>query len=99
MSMRVVVSCLSPAAEEVRVAVEVVRPSLAGADPVADTGPAVAVPVEVTVLDVDSGAVIGQGGEGHLDLAGSGRVALDLPAGADVPAEHEPVWWVVGKDA
>src|SRR5680860_860126 len=90
---------LFSAGEEVGVPVEVVRPSLACADTVADAGPAVAVPVEVAVFDVDAGAVLGERGERDFDLAGLVLVSLDLPVGADVPAEHEPGMRFVGQHA
>src|SRR6202011_3656850 len=34
-----------------------------------------------------------------LDLAGMAGIALELPVRADVPAEHDPVGWVVGQDS
>ena len=37
------------------------------------------------------------GGEGDLDLAGLGRVGLELPAQADVPAEADPPRRFVGE--
>jgi hypothetical protein len=51
------------------------------------------------MLDVDASAVLGERGERDLDLAGLVLVSLDLPVGADVPAEHETVMRFVGQDA
>src|SRR5437764_6197520 len=80
------------------VAVQVQRPALLPVHAVGDGFPAGAVPVDVPVLQLDPGAVRGLGVEPHLDLAGLGRVGLDGPAGADVPAEHHPVRRVEGQD-
>src|ERR1700689_2410408 len=74
------------------------RPSLVAIDTVADRLPAGTVPVEVTVLQFDPGAVRSLGHEPDLDLAGQLRVGLDLPLRADVPAEYHAVWWLVGQD-
>src|SRR5215207_2034192 len=61
--------------------------------------PAVTVAVEVAVLELDARALRGFGDEAHLDLAGFLGVRLDLPLGADVPAEHDPVRRLVGEHA
>src|SRR5262249_27563139 len=77
---------------------QVQRPAFVVGDAVAYGLPAGAVPVEVTVLQLDPGAGRGLGDEPDLDLAGVVRVGLDLPLRADVPAEHHPVRWFVGQD-
>ena len=55
-------------------------------------------PVEVPVLQLDAGTVRAFGDEAHLDLTCPVRVGLDLPLGADIPAEHHPVRRLVGQD-
>ena len=67
--------------------------------PVADGLPAGAVAVEVAVLELDPRPLRRLGDEPHLDLAGLLEVGLDLPLRADVPAEHDPVRWLVGEHA
>jgi hypothetical protein len=37
------------------------------------------------------------GAEAHLDLAGAVRVGFDLPLRADVPADDDPVRWLIGE--
>src|SRR5215813_3459940 len=69
----------------------------AGADGVAHLLPALAVSFEVAVGEHHPGAGGLLGGEGDLDLAGLGRVGLQLPAQVDVPAEADPVRRVVGE--
>ena len=78
---------------------EVGGPAAFVGDAVADAFPTGAVAVEVAVLELDAGPVVGLGDEVDLDLARVRLVGLDLPVGADVPAEHHPVRWVVGEDA
>src|SRR5438046_7043824 len=98
--MLTVIGAMSTAlGEQGGVPVEVQRPSLVVGDAVADGLPAGAVPVEVAVLQLDPGTVRGLGDEGDLDLAGEVRLGLDLPLRADVPTEHDPVRWLVRKDA
>src|SRR6516225_9099103 len=77
---------------------QVERPALVTANAVADPLPAPAVPVEVAVLDLDAGPLRCLGDEAHLPLARLGRVGLDLPLRADVPAQHHPVRGLVGQD-
>src|SRR5690242_7504028 len=83
-------------AEQGGITGQVQRPSLLLADAVGDRLPAGAVPVEVPVLQLDASAVRAIGDEAHLDLTGPVRVGLDLPPGADIPAEHHPVRRLVG---
>src|SRR3954451_18464906 len=84
--------------EQGGVPVQVERPSGVVGDSVTDGLPAVAVPVEVAVLELDAGALRGLGDELHLDLAGVVRIRLDLPLRADVPAEHDAGGRFVGED-
>jgi hypothetical protein len=49
------------------------------------------------VLELDAGAFGRLRGEADFDLAGLLGVGLDLPLGADVPAEHEPVGRLIGE--
>jgi hypothetical protein len=83
--------------DNVRVAVQVERPALVVANAVADRLPTGAVTVEVAVLELEAGALGGLGDEPHLHFTGVGFVGLDLPGGADVPAEHDPVRRLVGE--
>src|SRR4051794_30083517 len=55
--------------------------------------------VEVAVLELDPSALGPLGDEPHLDLAALLRVGLELPGGADVPAEDHPVGRLVDQDA
>jgi hypothetical protein len=77
--------------------VEVEAPALVAVDSFADAFPAVAVAVEVAVLELDARAVRGLGDEAHLDFAGPVWVGLELSVGADVPAEDDPVRRLVGE--
>src|SRR5580700_3112196 len=92
------VGAMSVALDQGGVPGQVERPSLVAVDAVADRLPAGAVPVEVAVLQLDPSAVRSLGHEPDLDLAGQLRVGLDLPLGADVPAEHHAGRWLVGQD-
>jgi hypothetical protein len=49
------------------------------------------VPLEVSVFELDSRPPAVDRDEPHLDLAGLVWVGDDIPAGADVPAEGQPV--------
>src|SRR5216684_2100972 len=92
------VGAMSAALEQGGVPGQVERPSLVAVDAVADRLPTGTVPVEVAVLQFDPGAVRSLGHEPDLDLAGQLRVGLDLPMGADVPAEYHAGWRLVGQD-
>ena len=69
------------------VSLQVERPTLISGHAVADALPALAVAVEVAVLDLDPRALRGFGDEPHFPLARFQRVVLDLPLRADVPAQ------------
>jgi len=53
----------------------------------------------MTMFELQAGAPRGLGDKQHLDLAGVVRVSFDPPFRADVPAEHDPIRWLVGEDA
>src|SRR4051794_9550896 len=72
---------------EVGVAAEVEAPALRGGDAVTGAFPALAVAVEMAVLELHAGALLVLRGEPHLDLAALVGVGFDLPVGRDVPAE------------
>ena len=55
-------------------------------------------PVDVAVLQFHPRPGRRLGVEPHLDLTGLRRVGLDSPPGADIPAEHDPVWRVESQD-
>src|SRR4051794_33321472 len=76
---------------QVGVPLEVERPAGVVGDTVAHTFPTGSVPVEVAVFEFEAGAVGRFGDEVHFDFAGVGLVGFELPVGADVPAEHDPV--------
>src|SRR3954451_6909796 len=71
--------------------IQVERPALIAAHALALLLPAVAVAVEVAVLELDASAIRRLGDEAHLDLAGLVGIGLDLPLRTDVPAEQNPV--------
>src|SRR2546421_306989 len=78
---------------------QVQRPAALASDALADPVPAVAVPVDVAVLELYASAVRGLSDEAHLDFAGLVQVRFNLPARVEVPAEHDPVGWLVGQHA
>src|SRR4051794_8414570 len=82
---------------EVCVTAEVQPPALRGGDAVAGAVPSLAVTVEMTVLQLDAGALRVLGDEPHLDLAALLGVRLDLRVGRDVPAEDDAVGRLVGE--
>src|SRR6185436_4120913 len=88
---------LLSASDEVCVPAEVEPPAIGGGNAVAGGFPALAVTVEMTVLQLDAGALVVLGDEPHLDLAALARVGLDLPVGRDVPAEDDAVGRLVGE--
>ena len=70
--------------EQCGVAIEVDRPALL--DAVADAFPAGSVAVEVAVLELDTGPVVGLGGEADLDLAGEVGVGLESARSGRCPS-------------
>src|SRR5688500_17648944 len=79
------------------VPLQVEGPAALGVDAVAKSLPALEMPVEVAVLQLHARAPGSLGDEAHFDLARLGRVGLDLPPGADVPADDHAVRRVVGE--
>ena len=69
-------------------------PSLRRTDGAAHLLPAVAMTIEVAVLELDSSAVSAVGGEAHLDLTRARRIRFELPLQVDVPADDEARRWV-----
>src|SRR5690606_41751722 len=84
--------------EDVGVAGQVGGPAAVVGGAVADALPSGAVPIAVAVVELGAGAIRVLGDEADLDLAGTGLVGLELPAGADVPAEHDSIGRVVRQD-
>jgi MFS family permease len=78
---------------------QVERPASLAPDPFADPFPAVAVAVDVAVLELHARALRCLGYEPHLDLARPLVVGLDLPLLIQVPAEDDPVRRLVGEHA
>ena len=74
------------AGKQAGVSLQVERPTLISGHALADALPALAVAVEIAVLDLDPRALRGFGDEPHFPLARFQRVVLDLPPWADVPA-------------
>src|SRR5687767_2363017 len=87
------------ALEECRVALQIKRPPGLVVDSVAHGLPSDAVAMQVTVLQLHACALGRLREEPHFDLAREIRVALDLPPGADVPAEDDAVRGLERKDA
>jgi hypothetical protein len=85
--------------QQLGVPLQVDRPAFVTGDAFAYPFPALAVAVEVAMLDLDSRPVGRLGDEAHLHLARFRRVGLDLPGRADVPAEHRAVRWLIGEHA
>src|SRR5947209_9864496 len=73
------------------------QPAVRRADGVTHPLPAVAVAVDVAVLELDACAVGAFGDETDLDLARPVRVRLDLPPQVDVPTEDDTVGRLVGE--
>src|SRR5437588_8587101 len=80
-------------------ALQVERPTVAASDAFGHALPAVAVAVEVAVLELDSRSIGRLRDEADLDLTRLREVGLDLPVRVDVPGEDETIWRLVGKDA
>src|SRR2546423_15327735 len=74
-------------------------PAARRADGVADLLPALAVAVEVAVLELDARAIGRLADEAHLDLARLLEIGLELPLRVDVPADDEPVGRLVDEHA
>ena len=87
------------AGEQIRESLQVKRPPLGATDRGAHAFPALAMTIEVSVLELDARPLRSLGDEPDLDLAGLLEVGLQLPARADVPAEDHPVGRLVGEDA
>src|SRR4051812_1591820 len=81
------------------VATQVERPALGPGDAVADVLPALAVAVEMTMLELDTRAPRRLGDEAHLPLARSGGIGLEPPGPGNVPAHHHAVRRLVGEHA
>src|SRR5438094_3511855 len=74
-------------------------PAAGRPDGVAHLLPALAVAIEVPVLELDARAVGRLADEAQLDLARLVEVGLELPLRADVPADDEAVRRLVGEHA
>src|SRR5205807_1867583 len=74
--------------KQVGVSLQVKRPALISGHALADALPALAVALEVAVLDLDPRALRGFGDEPYFPLTRFQQVVLDLPARADVPAQQ-----------
>src|SRR5581483_11677700 len=85
--------------DQVRVAAQVQRPALVAGDSLTHALPAFAVTVEVTMLELDARALRRLGDEADLPLALPLRVALQLPAGTDVPAHQDARGRLEGEHA
>src|SRR5438477_1035852 len=92
---RALVSHLEPVGDRAQAG----SPATRRADRVTHPLPALAVALQVTVLELDAGAIRSLRQEAHFDLARLLEVGLELPMRADVPADHEPVRRLVGEYA
>src|SRR5262245_38466883 len=61
------------------------RPSAVATDRLANLQPAIPMPLEVTMLEVDARAIRPFGREPHFDFACPRRILLDLPLRVDIP--------------
>src|SRR6266545_2302044 len=83
--------------KQLAVALQIERPALIPGHALADALPALAVAVEIAVLDLNPRALRGFGDEPYFPLAGFQRVVLDLPSRADVPAQQQPAGRLIGE--
>jgi spermidine/putrescine-binding protein len=88
---------VSDVGHPIGVPLQVERPTLIGGHALADALPALAMAVEIAVLDLDPRALRGLSDEPHFPLARFQRVFLDLPLRADVPAQQHPAGRLVGQ--
>src|SRR5256885_16718375 len=84
---------------QLRITPEVERPAALTADALAQALPALAVAIQVPVLEHDARSLGALGDKAHLDLARPLEIRLDLPLRTDVPAKHKPVRGLVGEHA
>src|ERR1700704_2158405 len=75
------------------------HPPIGAPDGVAQLLPPLRVTLQVAVLKLDAGPAGGFGHEAHFHLAGLPGICLDLPLGADVPADHDAGGWLIGQHA
>ncbi len=85
--------------DKVCIASQVEGPAGVAVDTLSQRLPARSVTIEMAVLELQARALRRLGDEQDLDLAGVGFLRLELPLRADVPAQHDPVWWFVGEDS
>ncbi len=84
--------------DEVRVAGQVEGPPTIAVDSTAEGFPARSVAIQMTVFKLKARSVGSLCDEVDLNLAGVALVCLELPLGADVPAEDDPFWRLVSED-
>src|SRR5262245_46255892 len=77
--------------EQLGKSLQVERPTIVAADGVAFRLPALTMPVEIAVLELDTRPLGALGDEANLDLAGALGIGLDLPPRADIPADHHAI--------
>src|SRR5204863_7947232 len=85
--------------EQLGVAVEVERPALVAANALAQAFPALAVAIDVAMLELYASPIRRLLDEAHLHLARALGIALNLPRRADVPREDDPLRRLVGEHA
>ena len=76
---------------------EFLWPAFRARDGVAQRLPAVSVAINVPMFDVNARAVRTFRDERDLDLTRPARVGLDLPLGADIPAEPQSIRRIDGE--
>src|SRR5436190_1951557 len=77
-----------------RVELQQVAPAARAVHAGPDESGALAMPLEVAVLEIDAGHAAGLRGEPNLDLAGFGDVGFVLPPRIDLPGQDEAVRWL-----